>query len=38
MAESVLEFLFGKFLGFIVSDNGRDYDGICDKVFSGLRL
>ena len=38
MAESVPEFLFGKFLDFIVSDNGQDYDRICDKVFPGLRL
>ena len=38
MAESVPEFVFGKSLGFIISDNGRDYDGFCDKVFPGLRL
>ena len=38
MTESVPEFVFGKSLGFIISDNGRDYDGFCGKVFPGLRL
>ena len=36
--ESVPEFVSGKSLGFIKSDNGGDHDGFCEEVFSGLRL
>ena len=38
MTDSLLKFVFGKSLGFILSDNGGDYDGFCDEVFRGFRL